>query len=230
MCSWVTWTVFKNHLLEVRLYTNTPPKTNTYKGSWLLNHGVWGPLHTRDWEPVTITLQALSLVEMAELLQVRYCTPWRLRDQRSLWMHDGCEVYMISYMTSDGSCVHVSLELFSKITSWRSACKPTPHPKPKPIKAHGSSTLVYEGHFKHAIESPWSLHFKRSHWWKWRSRSKFATSHCDAWGTNRVCECTMDVKFTWILTWHLMYHVFMCHLDCFQNHLLEVRLYTNTPT
>ena len=31
-----------------------------------------GPLHTRDWEPVTITLQALSLVEKAEPLQVRF--------------------------------------------------------------------------------------------------------------------------------------------------------------
>ena len=26
----------------------------------------WGPLHTRDWKPVTITSQALSLVEKAE--------------------------------------------------------------------------------------------------------------------------------------------------------------------
>ena len=31
-------------------------------------------------------------------------------------------------------------------------------------------------------ESPWPLHFKHSHWWKRRSRSKF-TSHY-AWGTN----------------------------------------------
>ena len=31
-----------------------------------------GPLHTRDWEPVTITLQALSLVEKAEPVQVRF--------------------------------------------------------------------------------------------------------------------------------------------------------------
>ena len=31
----------------------------------------WGPLHTRDWEPVTITLQALSLVEKADPVQVQ---------------------------------------------------------------------------------------------------------------------------------------------------------------
>ena len=33
-----------------------------------------GPLHTRDWEPVTITLQALLLVEKAELVQVCWTT------------------------------------------------------------------------------------------------------------------------------------------------------------
>ena len=32
----------------------------------------WGPLHTRDWEPMTTTLQALSLVEKAETVQVRF--------------------------------------------------------------------------------------------------------------------------------------------------------------
>jgi hypothetical protein len=40
-----------------------------------------GPLHTRDREPVTITLQALSLVEKAEPVQVHF--PLRWRDQRS---------------------------------------------------------------------------------------------------------------------------------------------------
>jgi hypothetical protein len=32
------------------------------------------------------------------------------------------------------------------------------------------------------------------------------TSHY-AWGTNGVCECKMDVKSTWIPTWHQMDHV-----------------------
>ena len=64
-----------------------------------------------------------------------------------------------------------------------------------------------KGHFAHETESPCPLHFKHSHWWKRRSRSKFATSHY-AWGTNGVCECKMDVKSTWILTWHRMDHVY----------------------
>jgi hypothetical protein len=45
------------------------------------------PLHTRDWEPVTITLQAFSLVEKAELVQVRVTL--RLRGRRSTWVQDG---------------------------------------------------------------------------------------------------------------------------------------------
>ena len=41
-----------------------------------------GPLHTRDRGPRTNTLQALSLVEKAEPLQVHFTL--RLRDQRSM--------------------------------------------------------------------------------------------------------------------------------------------------
>jgi hypothetical protein len=64
-----------------------------------------GPLHTWDWEPVTIALQALSLVEMVEPVQVR-CTLC-LRDKQSMWMQVGCKVYMESYMASNGSCFMV---------------------------------------------------------------------------------------------------------------------------
>ena len=61
------------------------------------------------------------------------------------------------------------------------------------------------GHFRHETESPWPLHFKLSHWWKRRSRSKFAPHY--ARGTNGVCACKMDVKSKWIPTWHRMDHV-----------------------
>jgi hypothetical protein len=47
------------------------------------------------------TPQALSLVETAEPVQVRFIL--RLRDQHSMWMQDGCKVYMDSYMVSYGS-------------------------------------------------------------------------------------------------------------------------------
>ena len=62
-----------------------------------------------------------------------------------------------------------------------------------------------KGHFTHETESPWPLHFKHCHWWKRWSQSKFASHY--AWGTNGVCECKMDVKSTWIPTWHQMDHV-----------------------
>ena len=64
-----------------------------------------GPLQTRHWEPVT--LQAPSLVEKAELVQVR-CFTLRLRDQRSMQVQDGCRVYM----ASNGSCFMVTWIVF----------------------------------------------------------------------------------------------------------------------
>ena len=55
---------------------------------------------------MTITLQALSLVEKAEPIQVHFTL--RLRDWRSMWIQNGCKVYMGSYMTSYGSCCMVT--------------------------------------------------------------------------------------------------------------------------
>ena len=52
---------------------------------------------------MTITIQALSLVEKAEPVQVRS------RDQPSKWMQDdGCKVYMDSYVTSNGACFMIT--------------------------------------------------------------------------------------------------------------------------
>jgi hypothetical protein len=42
------------------------------------------PLHTWDWEPMTITLQALSLVEKVEPVQLPFTL--RLRYQQSMWI------------------------------------------------------------------------------------------------------------------------------------------------
>jgi hypothetical protein len=66
------------------------------------NHTCLGPLHTRDWEHVTIMLQALSLVEMVEPVPIRFTL--RLMDQRNMWMQDG-KVYMDSYMAWTRSCM-----------------------------------------------------------------------------------------------------------------------------
>ena len=52
-----------------------------------------GPLHTRDWEPMTSTLQPLSLVEKAELVKFASHYVWGTNGTYK-WMHDGCKVYM----------------------------------------------------------------------------------------------------------------------------------------
>ena len=82
------------------------------------NSGILRPLHTWEWEPVTITLQTLSLVEKADAVQVRFIL--NLRDQWSKWMQDGCIFYIDSYMASNVSCFMVtwSLGLFSKAPLW----------------------------------------------------------------------------------------------------------------
>ena len=67
-------------------------------------------LHTQDCKPMAIKLQALSLVEMAEPVQVRFTL--RLRDQWSMWMQDGCQVYMDSNTASNGSCLMVTWAIF----------------------------------------------------------------------------------------------------------------------
>ena len=59
-----------------------------------------GPLHKRDPSPMTIVIQALSLVEKAELVQP--CFTLRSKHKHSKWMHNGCKVYMDSYMASSG--------------------------------------------------------------------------------------------------------------------------------
>ena len=92
------------------------------------------------------------------------------------------------------------------------------------------SLALAKAHFTHETESPWPSHLKHSHWWKSRSRSKFATSHY-AWGTNGVykwmqdaCKVYMDsyvasngscVMVTWTI---------------FQNHMLEVGTTQNRET
>ena len=75
--------------------------------SWLLARvwsgpeGVW-PLH----------FQALSLVEQAEPVQVWF--KLGSRDQRIKWIQDGCKVYIISYVASNGSCFMVTLNIKKK--------------------------------------------------------------------------------------------------------------------
>ena len=60
----------------------------------------------------TITLQALSLVEKVEPVQVG--STLRLRDQWSMWMQDGCKVYMDSYVALKWIMFYGHLDYFRK--------------------------------------------------------------------------------------------------------------------
>ena len=71
---------------------------------------IFSVLHTRDWEPMNITLQALSFVGKVEPVRVRFTL--RLRDQRSMWMQDGCKVYVDSYMALNIPCFMVTCIIF----------------------------------------------------------------------------------------------------------------------
>jgi hypothetical protein len=91
---------------------------------------VWGPLHTWDWEPVTITLQALSLVEKAEPVQVHFFT-LRLRDQWSMWMQDGCKSLHGFLHGIIWTTFHGHLDYFPKpLLRGRSNTKPEDHSTP----------------------------------------------------------------------------------------------------
>ena len=70
-------------------------------------------LHTRDWVPVTINYTSCTLIGGkggSELVQVHFTL--HLRDQQSVWMQDGCKVYMDSYMSLNGSCFMVTWTIF----------------------------------------------------------------------------------------------------------------------
>ena len=61
---------------------------------------------------MTITLQALSLVEKAEPVQVHFTLRLRGPTEYACEIQDGCKVYMDSYMASNESCFMVTWTTF----------------------------------------------------------------------------------------------------------------------
>ena len=117
--------------------------------TWIrqLRHGNSGPIHSWDWEPVTITLRAHSLVEKVEPVKVRFTL--RLTYQRSVWMQDGCKVYMDSYMASNGFVFHGHLDYFRKLLlGGRPNTNPGDHGTPN---AHNCCFII----FYHVWEPAW---------------------------------------------------------------------------
>ena len=108
----VIWTNNRSHMIFSLCAENSCVWVTqvSFTCRWSLYERDRGPLHTRDWEPMTSTLQALSSVGKAEPVRVRFTL--RLRDQWSMWMQGGCEVYMDPNVASNGSCFMVTWTSF----------------------------------------------------------------------------------------------------------------------
>ena len=86
-----------------------------------------------------------------------------------------------------------------------------------------------KGHFTHETESPWPEYFEHSHYWEWRSQSKFASHY--AWRTTWVCKCKMDGCRVYMNSYTASNgSSFMVAWTMFRNHLLEVGLTQNHET
>ena len=159
----------------------------------MMQHHNSGPLHTCDWEPTTITLQALSLVEKAELVQV--CFTLSLSDQRSMWMQDGCKVYKDSFMASNGSCFVVTWTIFKK---------PPLGGRPN-TRSGDHGTMNAHNHWFIIFYRAWGPTWIDIHWnsiWFWPSYIWLHTTLEDPWPHYmiwRVLGQPLDAFF-WALT------------------------------
>ena len=154
-----------------------------------------------------MTLQALSLVEKAEQVQVHFTL--RLRDQQSRWIQDGCKVYMDSYMASYGSCFMATWIIFKNhllevnLTqtkrSWHSECsQPLIYFILSCMKTcmnrHSLKWHLIEGLVTHGF----TLHFRfcdHTRWfWKWLGTAFghfFGLSQFHGHGSWLVCEVAL---------------------------------------
>jgi hypothetical protein len=92
-----------------------------------------------------------------------------LRDQHSMWMQDGCKVYMASYMASNGSCFMVTWTIFKNhlLEVWLTQNRETMHGTPN---AHNRWFIP----FYHAWGLAWREIHSISIWLRARSHM---TSH-----------------------------------------------------
>ena len=135
-----------------------------------------GPRHTWDWEPVTITLQALSSVEKAELLQVQAPHYAWGTDGVYKWTQDGRKVHM----ASNGTCYMVT---------WTILKKPPLRGRPK-IKPGDHDTLHAHNHSFILFYHVWGPAWIEPRWNSIQSRAK---SHTASHSTLRVRDHT-----TWV--------------------------------
>ena len=118
-----------------------------------------GPLHIRSWELLTSTLQALSLVEKAVTVQIRF--KLHLRDQRSVWVQDGCKTLHAFIHGIEWIMFHGHLDYFQNPPlGGRPNTKPSgDHGTPN---AHNRQFIL----FHHVWEPAWiGIHWD-SIWWR----------------------------------------------------------------
>jgi hypothetical protein len=137
-----------------------------------------GPLHTQDWEPVTNTLQALSLVEKVEPIQV--CFTLRLGDQRTKWTQYGCKVCMDSYVASNGSRFMVTWTILKNCLLEVSLTQNRETVALQTLRTH-CFILFYH------VWGPASIEIHRNNIW-WKARSHMA-SHCTRGSVTALHDC-----------------------------------------
>ena len=131
-----------------------------------------GSLHTRDWEPVTSTLRALSLVGKAEPGPSSIHTTLEGPTEYICKCKIGCKVCVVSCVASIGSCVHGCLDFFQKpLLGGRSITK---------LGDHGTSNVhnCWFILFCHVWGPAWIEIHRNSVWLRVRSHM---ASHC-TWG------------------------------------------------
>jgi hypothetical protein len=78
---------------------------------WLdISTTIWAHVTHKTESPWPLHFKHSHWWKKAEPVQVRFTL--RLRDQRSVWMQDGCKVYVDSYPASNGSCFMVTWTIF----------------------------------------------------------------------------------------------------------------------
>ena len=125
---------------------------------------------------MTTTLQTLSLVEKEEPVQV--CFTQRLRDQRSMWMQDGCKVHMHFLHGIKWIMFHGHLDYFQKPPlGGRPHTKPGDHDTPN---SHNRWFILFHRAWEPAwIEIHWNSIWLRhpSHMTSHYTRGSGTTLH-----------------------------------------------------
>ena len=105
----------------------------------------------------------------------------------SVRMQTRCEVYMDSYMASNGSCFVVTWSLFKSFLLRVGLTKP--------LGDHGIPNAQHRDRFTSSTLSGR------------KGRASPSSLHITLEGPTELCECKTDVKSTWIPTWQRMDHV-----------------------